>query len=79
MRDPMEILESVLSRFPRPWRAYLRWNFCKALDADGAPKPASRLYDLYAAVFYLRCPCCAALRGLALGFLLGLLCKAVLP
>jgi hypothetical protein len=72
MRDPMEIMEDRLRRFSlRLWSLYLRFNFCKDSFADGSPKPPSRLFDAYYAVFYLKCPCCAAARGMLAGLLLG--------
>ncbi|MDR1079454.1 MAG: hypothetical protein LBQ79_00445 [Deltaproteobacteria bacterium] len=72
MRDPMEAMEDGLSRFPRPWAVYVRLNFCKGELADGTPKPPNRFYDLFYHLFYLKCPCCAALRGMLAGLVLGL-------
>jgi hypothetical protein len=71
MRDPMEIFEDWLKKHPRAYAKYIAKNFCKGEFADGQPKPASRLFDIYYRVFYLQCPCCAALRGLLLGLVLG--------
>jgi hypothetical protein len=79
MRDPMEALEAWLERRPALWAAYLRLNFCKASLTGGRPKPPSRAFDLFHRIFYLKCPCCACLRGALagalLGFLGGFLCR----
>ena len=77
MRDPIEIFEDALMRRPRLWRAWVWLNPCKEAYADGAPKVDGPLFKAFAAVFYLKCSCCAAIRGLAIGlaagFLLGVL------
>jgi hypothetical protein len=67
----MEILESVLVRFPRIWAAYLTWNFCKGELADGSPKPESLAFMAFRKIFYLDCACCAAVRGILAGLVLG--------
>jgi hypothetical protein len=72
MRDPMDALESVLIKYPRLWAKYIKWNFCKADLADGTSKKDSWLFDLYYKVFYLDCACCAALRGILFGLVVGL-------
>jgi hypothetical protein len=74
MRDPMETLEEALKRFPRLYKFYVGLNFCKGELPDGTEKPGNRFYDLFYHTFYLRCACCAALRGLAVGFVAGILC-----
>jgi hypothetical protein len=68
----MEALEAALSRRPRLWRIYLALNPCKEAYADGTFKTDGPAFKAFAAVFYLKCPCCAALRGLIAGLLLGL-------
>ena len=72
MRDPMEILEDRLSRHRLLWSLYLAFNFCKPEYADGTAKVDGPLFRLFKRVFYLECSCCAAVRGLLAGFLLGL-------
>ena len=69
--DPMDWLEAKIQRRPRLWALYLRLNFCKGQLADGSPKPESTLFRAFSRIFYLDCSCCAALRGLAFGFVLG--------
>jgi hypothetical protein len=73
MRDPMEAMEALVERrYPRLWARYIALNFCKGELADGTVKPPSRPYDAFHALFYLKCPCCAALRGILFGLALGL-------
>ncbi|MDR1314789.1 MAG: hypothetical protein LBQ12_14150 [Deltaproteobacteria bacterium] len=68
----MEVFEGVLKLSSRRlWAFYVRWNFCKPEFADGSPKPESRLFNAFYHAFYLKCPCCAALRGLLAGFVFG--------
>lgn len=68
----MVVLESVLARFPRVWAAYLKWNFCKGELADGSEKPEGPFFRAFAKIFYLECSCCAAVRGILAGLVLGL-------
>jgi hypothetical protein len=68
----MEALEDFLQKRPRLWRLYVAANFCKGSYADGTGKPESRAYLLFYKIFYLGCPCCAALRGLIVGLAAGL-------
>lgn len=75
MRDPMDMFEDVLKRFPKLWAGYVRLNFCKPELADGTPKPESRVFNAFYRVFYMKCPCCSALRGLLAGFVLGWVAK----
>jgi hypothetical protein len=75
----MDWLENRLQRFPRLWRLYMALNFCKNQYADGTLKTDGPVFRLFARVFYLNCSCCAALRGilagLIIGWLWGYLCR----
>jgi hypothetical protein len=73
MIDPMERFEGWLIKWPRLWRAYVWLNFCKGQYADGTPKTESIFFKLFHKVFYLDCSCCAAIRGLLIGCIIGYL------
>lgn len=55
-----------------------RFNFCEPLNPDGTEKPPSRLYDWWALLFTpipdaeAPCWCCAGLRGVLIGLVVGL-------
>jgi hypothetical protein len=72
MCDPLEIFERWLVKKPRLWRYYMALNPCKETYADGREKPESLAFKLFTYVFYLKCSCCSAIRGLVIGFILGL-------
>lgn len=79
MRDPLEIFEAWLEkRYPRIYARYLDYNFCKGYTIDGSEKPMSSAYRLFYKIFYLDCACCSALRGLIIGFILGVMVSWVL-
>jgi len=72
MRDPIEIFEDILSNhFPKLYKSYMKYNFCKGEYADGTTKPDSKIFNLFSKIFYLECSCCAAIRGLVVGGILG--------
>jgi len=72
MRDPMEIFEDVLSKhFPKLYKVYMKYNFCKGEYADGTAKPESKAFNIFSRVFYLECSCCAVFRGMMAGAVLG--------
>jgi hypothetical protein len=72
MRDPMEVFEDILKRFPKLYGPYMKYNFCKLHYADGTEKPESKLYNAFYYTFYMECPCCATIRGLLAGTIFGL-------
>ena len=78
MTDPMNLIEGILARFPRLWRLYVRLNFCKAELADGTPKADGLPFRIFSKVVHLECSCCAAVRGLAAGFALGVVTCLIL-
>jgi hypothetical protein len=71
MKDPMIELEDWLEKRPRLWSLYVRFNFCKGAYADGTPKKDGLLFRIFSKIFYLDCSCCAASRGLLIGFASG--------
>lgn len=77
MRDPMEVFEDVLKRFPRLYKIYLKYNFCKSEYADGTEKPDTKMYVLFYKIFYLDCSCCAAVRGLLIGSIIGFILGSI--
>jgi hypothetical protein len=73
IRCMMERFEAWLIKHPRLWSLYVRWNFCKPEYADGTLKEDTLFFKVFRKVFYLECSCCSALRGLLVGFILGVL------
>lgn len=78
MRDPMEVFEDILGKFPRLYKTYLKYNFCKGEYADGSAKPDTKLFTLFYKIFYLDCSCCAAIRGLFIGGIFGFILGFIL-
>jgi hypothetical protein len=74
----MEKFEQWLAKKPVLWRWYCALNFCKETYADGRVKVDGFWFRLFSRVFYLKCSCCSALRGLVVGFGLATLVWEVL-
>lgn len=68
----MEVFEDWLKKhFPRLFNTYVDYNICKSYNAMGEEKPATLFYRICDRIFYWDCACCASIRGLIVGFLLG--------
>lgn len=67
----MEWLEDKLAGRPGLWKVYCGLNFCKETRADGSVKADGVLFKIFSRVFYLKCACCSAVRGIIFGLLLG--------